>query len=310
MSALISKIFALFLLFLCIFSSTSSTQAQEVSVISRYSDALGAANRNLSPNYRHNLAERLLLLSSYYQIDPRLLLAIVSVESSWRAGAVSPVGAAGYGQLMPATAASLKVQSLEPYENLDGTARYLRRLISLYASYPPLRRIQLAAASYNAGPYAVKRYAGIPPYRETRQYVKNVVSEWEYFSRILRSPSKSDINTIILSSEAQNNRFYQRQYQISKLSDTLKKSNFKNDFPKKVNNLGKVNNKGIALAKLPKIYLKNQKNHERTIGFNKSNYIPTQQKAEEKVRYERSRSFVARLFGIKHRVVEQIVVRD
>ncbi|HEY6236003.1 MAG TPA: lytic transglycosylase domain-containing protein, partial [Candidatus Elarobacter sp.] len=104
-----------------------------------------------------------------------LLGALVSVESAWRSRAVSPVGAIGYGQLMPGTAATLDVNALEPYENLDGTARYLRRMLNRFAGRDLQTRMQLALASYNAGPAAVARYSGMPPYRETRAYVSNVL---------------------------------------------------------------------------------------------------------------------------------------
>src|ERR1700736_5177322 len=68
-------------------------------LVARYADALGTANARLSLAVRRDLAERVLLLSSYYKIDPSLLAALVTVESAWRARAVSPVGAPRYGQL-------------------------------------------------------------------------------------------------------------------------------------------------------------------------------------------------------------------
>ena len=123
-----------------LFLAPLATFANETGPIERYAKALASANAQLSLTTRGELARRLLLLSSYYRIDPRLLLAIVSAESSWRAGIISPVGAKGDGQLMPATAADLRVEPLEPYENLDGTARSLRRMIVRFASSPPSER--------------------------------------------------------------------------------------------------------------------------------------------------------------------------
>ena len=155
----------------------------------RYARALGDANGSLSAVVRHALAERVLLLARYYELDPRLLAALVSVESSWRPHAVSPVGALGFGQLMPATAASLDVVALEPYENLDGTARYLRRLLNRYPGSDELTRVRLALASYNAGPAAVARYNGVPPYRETQAYVRNVVARWQRLGATLEGPT-------------------------------------------------------------------------------------------------------------------------
>jgi transglycosylase-like protein with SLT domain len=153
----------------------ASEASSGTTVIARYADALGTANARLPRAVRRDLAERVLLLSSYYKLDPCLLGALVSVESAWRSRAVSPVGAIGYGQLMPGTAATLDVNALEPYENLDGTARYLRRMLNRFAGRDLQTRMQLALASYNAGPAAVARYSGMPPYRETRAYVSNVL---------------------------------------------------------------------------------------------------------------------------------------
>jgi soluble lytic murein transglycosylase-like protein len=162
-------------------------------LVARYADALATANGRLSRAVRRDLAERVLLLSSYYKLDPCLLGALVSVESAWRARAVSPVGAIGYGQLMPGTAATLDVNALEPYENLDGTARYLRRMLNRFAGRDLQTRMQLALASYNAGPAAVSRYRGVPPYRETRAYVSNVLRTRRAFVAAVAQPRAHDV---------------------------------------------------------------------------------------------------------------------
>lgn len=152
--------------------------------VTRYAQALGEANARLQPAARYELAQRFLLLASYYRLDPALLMALVTVESSWHARVVSPSGALGYGQLMPATAAHLGVDPLEPYENLDGAARYLRRLLNRFATRTYDERVRLALASYNAGPAAVQRYGGIPPYAQTRAYVLNVLRWREAYARL------------------------------------------------------------------------------------------------------------------------------
>lgn len=161
----------------CVVPAGAQTQGASIGVplVARYADALGTANARLPRAVRRELAERVLLLSSYYKLDPYLLGALVSVESAWRSRAVSPVGAIGFGQLMPGTAAALDVDAFEPYENLDGTARYLRRMLNRFAGRDLQTRMQLALASYNAGPAAVSRYHGVPPYRETRAYVSSVL---------------------------------------------------------------------------------------------------------------------------------------
>lgn len=95
-----------------------------------------------------------------------LFLRLVQQESGWRATAKSHKGAIGLAQLMPGTARRLGVNPHDPYENLDGGARYLKMQYSKFGSW------RLALAAYNAGPKAVEKYGGVPPYKETRNYVK------------------------------------------------------------------------------------------------------------------------------------------
>lgn len=112
-------------------------------------------------------------------LDPNLVLAVVQVESAFRTRAVSPKGARGLMQLMPPTARELGVQdSFDPAQNLDGGSRYLSQLLARYGG--DLKR---ALAAYNAGPEAVDRYNGVPPYRETRQYVRKVLDRYQTTTR-------------------------------------------------------------------------------------------------------------------------------
>jgi soluble lytic murein transglycosylase-like protein len=107
-------------------------------------------------------------------LDPDLVMAVVSVESGFRPQAVSPKGAQGLMQLMPKTASSLGVaDALDPAQNLDGGARYLGQLLTLYGG-----DLTRALAAYNAGEGAVDRHRGVPPYRETRAYVKKVLERY------------------------------------------------------------------------------------------------------------------------------------
>ena len=104
-----------------------------------------------------------------HQVDPDLLVAIVAVESGFQSDAVSPVGAQGLMQLMPGTQSDLGVfDPLDPAASLEGGARYLRLLADEFGTV-------LALAAYNAGPGAVRRYGGVPPYPETRRYVELVL---------------------------------------------------------------------------------------------------------------------------------------
>jgi soluble lytic murein transglycosylase-like protein len=105
------------------------------------------------------------------QLDPRLVRALIQVESGYNARALSRVGAMGLMQLMPATATSLAVgNAYDPDQNLRGGTAYLRRMLDRFGS------VELALAAYNAGPEAVARHGGIPPYRETRNYVRRILA--------------------------------------------------------------------------------------------------------------------------------------
>jgi soluble lytic murein transglycosylase-like protein len=108
-------------------------------------------------------------------LDPDLVLAVASVESAFVPTAVSPKGAQGLMQLMPATARALGVtDAFDPEANLDGGARHLQSLIERYKG-----DVEKALAAYNAGERAVERYKGVPPYRETRSYVKKVLKRYQ-----------------------------------------------------------------------------------------------------------------------------------
>lgn len=107
-------------------------------------------------------------------VDALLVKSVAKIESGMRQEAISRKGAIGLMQLMPGTAAELGVNAAKADENASGGARYLRALLERYG-YNPV----LALAAYNAGPKAVARYGGIPPYYETRTYVVRVLKEYE-----------------------------------------------------------------------------------------------------------------------------------
>ncbi len=110
-------------------------------------------------------------------VDPALLSAVAKAESAYNPNAVSHAGARGLMQLMPGTARSLGVNPLDPPQAVDGAARLLKQLLGRFDG-----RVDLALAGYNAGPGAVARYGGIPPYAETRTYVERVMRNWRALS--------------------------------------------------------------------------------------------------------------------------------
>jgi len=110
-----------------------------------------------------------------YQVDQRLVEAVILTESAGDPGAISPKGAQGLMQLMPARAAALGVRdAFNPIENLDGGVRHLRDLLRTFGG-----DVTLALAAYNAGEGAVRSYGGVPPYPETQAYVRRIRSLYD-----------------------------------------------------------------------------------------------------------------------------------
>jgi hypothetical protein len=190
LSAAARRVFTAGVLGICLVAAAAVPPAiaqvrPATTMVTQYAGVLRSFNPGFSQSKADDMATHVLLLASYYDLDPRLLVAIVGVESRWHASAVSPSGAQGLGQLMPGTAQALAVQSFQAYENLDGTARYLRRLLNKYWKLKPTSRYSLAIAGYNAGPEAVRRYGGVPPYAETKAYVHHVISLYRNLQRSL-----------------------------------------------------------------------------------------------------------------------------
>jgi len=148
-----------------------------------------AVTMDMVPNFSNKQAEKyrpqVSRFAEQYKVSPNLVFAIMRTESNFNPFAVSRKGAQGLMQLMPTTAANHAVwNSFDPEQNISGGVRYLRKLLNLFGG-----DLRLALAAYNAGENAVARYRGIPPYRETREYVRKVL--WVYQSRNFDPPPLS-----------------------------------------------------------------------------------------------------------------------
>jgi len=120
-------------------------------------------------NYKGIYAPMAEAAARQHGVPVDLFKRLVQAESGWNPRAVSPKGAIGLAQLMPATARLLGVNPRDPKQNLEGGARYLSW------QYKEFRSWRLALAAYNAGPHNVKKYGGIPPFKETRNYVRKIM---------------------------------------------------------------------------------------------------------------------------------------
>jgi soluble lytic murein transglycosylase-like protein len=130
---------------------------------------VGLVIPNYSGRYRGVYLEAAKAAAGRHGIPEDLFLRLVQRESGWNPNAVSHKGATGLAQLMPGTASHLGVNPNDPHQNLDGGARYLRMMYDRFGNW------KLALAAYNAGPEAVEKYGGVPPYSETKTYVKLIL---------------------------------------------------------------------------------------------------------------------------------------
>ena len=137
----------------------------------------GASFYYPTTGYSGSIDKYISFAGARYNIDPRLLRAVIQAESGFDVRATSNKGAIGLMQLMPETARELRVRNpLNPWENIDGGARYLRQMLDTFNG-----NLRLSLAAYNAGPGAVKRAGGIPSYPETQNYVRTVLRHYRSY---------------------------------------------------------------------------------------------------------------------------------
>ena len=160
--------------------------APQPGITRQYAERIRIWNSRVTDDTATKIATCLLDRCSRYSVDPRLMFALIAQESRFSSTAVSCSGAQGLGQLMPGTADYLGVRhAFDIEDNLDGAVRYLAEQMRTFG------RLSLALAAYNAGPKAVKRYGGIPPYHETQHYVRVI---WQTYCALAgMDPSTADI---------------------------------------------------------------------------------------------------------------------
>lgn len=148
-----------------------------------YWNAVRGLNPRLSASDVGKITSSILYFSDQSDVDPRLIMAMIVCESGFDINSTSRTGAMGLGQLMPSTARGLGVtNAYDPVQNISASVRLLRGHLDSYGGAPahagvvPLSQIALTMAAYNAGPGAVRKYHGVPPYRETQRYVAKVAA--------------------------------------------------------------------------------------------------------------------------------------
>ncbi|MFN4179345.1 MAG: lytic transglycosylase domain-containing protein [Armatimonadota bacterium] len=150
-------------------SALDPIETEVLRLLPHYKAAAKYFNPNLTDEQATTIAAAILRSSIRNGVDPRLVVAVIACESSFKPDAVGKKGEIGLGQLKPETAAGLGVDPYDPVQNIDGCVRYLRQQIDRFGS------LELALAAYNAGPNAVSRAGGIPQNNITPRYVQKVM---------------------------------------------------------------------------------------------------------------------------------------
>ncbi|MBR6099040.1 lytic transglycosylase domain-containing protein [bacterium] len=158
-------------------SEVQSAIAGVVNTNTTNSVAQAAAIMQGSPNISGSKTQLMNMIdkvSDKYGVDSKLVKALIKQESGFNPNAKSKAGAMGLMQLMPATARGLGVNDpMNPVQNVEGGVKYLKSMLNKYNG-----NVILALAAYNAGPNAVDKYSGVPPYKETQNYVRSILANY------------------------------------------------------------------------------------------------------------------------------------
>jgi soluble lytic murein transglycosylase-like protein len=152
--------------------------------------ATGATGAAAGPGAATPFAAEIDAAAKKYNVDPALLRGLIRQESNFNPNATSPAGARGLTQLMPGTAAALGVDPSVPAQAIEGGAKYLRQQLDKFGGDPAK-----AIAAYNAGPGAVQRYGGVPPYAETQNYVRKVMAYAAEYRQAAPAATAASVST-------------------------------------------------------------------------------------------------------------------